>query len=57
MEQVFEHFRIKGFDSFFLLVLESNERAIKFYKKYNCKIMDEIAGNSLIIKFSTKNEN
>lgn len=56
MDQVFEHFKSMNIDSFFLLVLESNERAIKFYKKYNCDILDEKTGTSLIIKFSTNNE-
>lgn len=56
MDQVFVHFRTGGFDSFFLLVLESNERAIKFYKKYNCEILNQKAGNSLIMKFVTNNE-
>lgn len=53
MDQVFEHFRERGKKSFFLLVLESNERAINFYKKYNCEILNEKAGNSLIVRFET----
>ncbi len=56
MDEVFKHFKSKGINSFFLLVLESNERAIRLYKKYNCEILGQKAGKSLIIKFNTNDE-
>jgi ribosomal protein S18 acetylase RimI-like enzyme len=55
MRKVFEHFKEKNKNSFFLLVLESNERAIRFYHKYNCLVLDEHFGESKIIKFETDN--
>lgn len=55
MRKVFEHFREKNINSFFLLVLTSNERAIRFYNKYNCLVLDKHFGESSIIKFETDN--
>lgn len=54
MNEVFNYFRAKKISSFFLLVKVSNERAINFYKKYNCKILDELVGESRVIKFETE---
>ena len=54
MEKVFDHFKEKGKDSFFLLVLKNNERAINFYHKYNATTISENVDDSIIMKFDLK---